>query len=413
MKKRVKYLFIFMLFLLTAFVQEKNTIEFTLHNPMGFQRTDEYITIELDRVKAKDENFNENSFIIVINEKEVPYQIETGSKGENLISFVTNFQPNETIKLLFEYGEKYNNGRNYKNRTYAEISVKTDYQFIDGKYSGGYFKSVNKVIVPSSHKDHDALFKYEGPGWESEKVGYRFYLDWRNTNDIFGKKVNDLVLKDVGITDLTSTDNDSYHTMQDWGMDIFKVGSSLGIGSTGTMIDNKVIKISSSDSVTCEISKNGPIKSEISTGYYGWNIGNKKIDLFSKLSITAGSRLTKHDILISGDIDNLVTGLAKYEGVNFLKSNDTEGWNYIALYGEQSLAKDNLGIAVIYEKENLIQHSEDQSSYIVKLKPTGQALTYYFCAAWEQELNGIKSEEEFLNYLNKLITEMNNPITFK
>ena len=53
--------------------------------------------------------------------------------------------------------------------------------------------------MPDEHTEiHLFSVGIKGPGWESDKVGYRFYLDWRNAADIFGKKVDTLVLQDVG-----------------------------------------------------------------------------------------------------------------------------------------------------------------------------------------------------------------------
>ena len=218
-----------------------------------------------------------------------------------------------------------------------------------------------------------------------------------------------MFLKNIGVTDTVAKD-DSYHNMQDWGMDIFKVGSSLGIGSIGMMIEQKVNMVSKTDSIYCEISKNGPVISEVKTNYFGWLVGNKKYNLESKLSIAAGSRLSKHSILIKDEPDNLVTGLAKYEGTKFIKSNNNNGWNFIALYGKQSLANDDLGIALFYNQKDLIELTEDNLSHIVKLKTNNGKLEYYFAAAWQQEPNGIKNQKEFEQYLSNTILELNNPI---
>ncbi len=136
--------------------------------------------------------------------------------------------------------------------------MKFNSSYKDKKFTDEPFQNFTKVVVPQIHTDHDALFKYEGPGWESEKVGYRFYLDWRNATDIFGKKTDELVLHKVGINDIVAKD-DSYHEMQEWGMDIFKVGNTLGIGSIGMMKNDSIDMVSKTDEIICEIKHNGPI----------------------------------------------------------------------------------------------------------------------------------------------------------
>jgi len=286
--------------------------------------------------------------------------------------------------------------------------------YIDGRFRGDKFVNVTKIKMPAIHTDHDALFKYEGPGWESEKVGYRFYLDWRNANDIFGKKVDQLLLANIGVHDTVAKD-DSYHEMQSWGMDIFKVGNSLGIGSIGMWYDNKVYMVSITDSIYCEITENGPILSSVKTNYFGWLVGEGKYNLTSTLSIAAGSRLTKCQLVISGKPDNIVTGLAKYEGTDFIRNNGNGEWAYISLYGNQTLVgpKDKLGIAVFYQRNAFLELTEDDLSYVVKLRPVNGRIEYYFCAAWDQEPNGIKDRNEFIQYLDDTLVQLNNPPVVK
>lgn len=403
--------FLYMLLFVPPFLfasEKSKTV--TLINQLNRDRIDAYVVINTTELKNADESFDSETLKIFDGVKEIQFQIEKNkSKGDQIILVVDiKSSGKKELKLVWGNDKK----SEFKNRTYAELAMKKPSSFDGKKFRGTTFYNVTKIKVPSVHTDHDALFKYEGPGWESEKVGYRFYLDWRNATDIFGKKVNRLVLKNVGIHDTLAQD-DSYHNMQDWGMDIFKVGNSLGIGSLGMMSNGKVVMVSKTDSIYCAISKNGPIKSEVKTNYYGWQVVDKKFNVESRFSIIAGSRLSKHAIVIDGEPENLVTGLAKYEGTSFLKSNNKKGWNYISLYGKQSLAGDDLGIALFYKQKDVIDLTEDNLSHIVKLKPTNGKLEYYFAAAWQQEFNGIKNKNEFEKFLNETIQELNNPIKVK
>ena len=108
-------------------------------------------------------------------------------------------------------------------KTYAEISISQGGEWIDGprghkEYNAGSsFKNIDSLHVPKEHTDHTWFIRYEGPGWENNQIGYRLYLDWRNAIDIFGKKVDSLVLPYVGQDGF-----DSYHDPADWGQDILK-----------------------------------------------------------------------------------------------------------------------------------------------------------------------------------------------
>jgi len=384
---------------------QQNTLQIRVKNPNNFSVHDAYFALNLDDL--------ENNFMVTDGNDLIPYQIEQNGFDRRTVGLVLNLKPNEEKVLSIIYGDEIKKPE-FNSRTNAELAMKPGNIYFDGKFRGNSFVNVTKIKVPSTHADHDALFKYEGPGWESEKVGYRFYLDWRNAMDIFGKKKDQLILANVGIHDTVAKD-DSYHSMQEWGMDIFKVGNSLGIGSIGMWHDGKVNMVSKTDSVFCEITKNGPIKSEVKTNYFGWKVGEKKFNLESKLSITAGSRLSKNEIVISNDPLNIVTGLAKYPGTQFFQNDIAGKWSYIALYGNQTLVSndDKLGIALFYKTKDLEELTEDDLSYVVKLKPVNGKIDYYFCAAWEQEQYAIKNQEEFKNYLQETQLLLNNPPTIE
>jgi len=401
MKKIIKHIAVFIVSIILIACSSKNDVTIKVTNPTNLNLKDAVVTTSL--------NSNSEYFSLTYDDNEIPYQI-IKSGDVNKIEFVTDLNPNE-VKVFHLKEIKPDQIKSFTPRTYAELSVKTGNVYIDKRFRGDKFVKVTHLKVPAIHTDHDALFKYEGPGWESEKVGYRFYLDWRNATDIFGKNKNQLILDQVGTHDTVAKD-DSYHSMQDWGMDIFKVGNSLGIGSIGMWANDKVNMVSKTDSIICSIPYTGPIEAKIITDYYGWQVGNKKYDLSSSLSIAAGSRLTKCEINISNTAENIVTGLAKYDKTELIKSNNKNGWNYLALYGNQTLVsdKDKLGIVVFYNSDQLIELSEDELSFIVKLKPDNGKITYYFAAAWEQEENGIKNIDEFKKYLEETVLYLNNPV---
>ncbi len=405
LKDLLKYFVILMILMLTGC--NKKDIKVYLKNPISLERIDEPVQISLEKIdKTGLDYFN---ISVYDGDSEIPFQIEDldMNKIPDHITLVLNFKSEEKKEIKI-----YNKSTqsSFKKRTQAELSRKFDYEFKNGKYSGGYFKNIDWIRVPDGHKDHDALFRYEGPGWESEKVGYRFYLDQRNRIDIFGKKVNDLVLQEIGLNDLEAKD-DSYHNMQWWGMDIFKVGNSLGLGSIAMRYNNKLYTVEETDSVYCYIESNGVLRSGVKTKYFGWQVGENKYYLESDFSIFAGSRMTRVSLIIDPVPPNICTGLAKAENTEYFESEDKlSKWQYIALYGKQSLAGDDLGIAIIFQRENLIQKSEDDLNYVINLNTKNGKLTYYFLAAWQQEVDGIKNIEEFKNYLENILLVLNNPI---
>ena len=284
-----KYFFLVLsVILILACSSEEEKREITLSNPLDENREAEYVEIDLSRLEGTPDDLSNLS--VSTGDSLIPFQ----SVGEDRIALATNFSPFEEkiVSIDFNGSESM---EAFEPGTYAEIAMKINYEKKDGKYSGGEFQTFDSVRVPNDHTDHNALFKYEGPGWESEKVGYRMYIDWRNRIDIFGKKTDELVLQDVGIDDRDAKD-DSYHEMQPWGMDILKVGNTLGIGTFAMKTDNGFQSVEKRDSVIVRVTENGPVKSNVKVNYYGWIIEDEKYDLEADLSITAGSRLTKSDL---------------------------------------------------------------------------------------------------------------------
>jgi hypothetical protein len=383
-------------------------ITLSVKNPAAFARQNAAIVLELGKIKSKAPEFNDKAFVVLHGSQELASQsIDRDNDGNtDEIVCLVDFAPNETKTLTVRYAKTGALARDYPKRTQAELSHKVRGKFVNRKYEGGAFQNVQALRVPPEHTDHSFFIRYEGPGWESDKVGYRFYLDWRNAIDIFGKKTPSMVLQNIGQDGF-----DSYHAMLDWGMDILKVGESLGLGSLAMWHEDKAHRVAQTDSVTCAIVANGAVYSQIQTKYFGWKIGNGSYHVISDLSITAGSRLSKHVVNVSGSPENLCTGIVKLDSTTMLMSPETSaGWVYLATYGKQSLANDNLGMAVLYRKNDLLKVTEDQHSLVVVLKPANGALTYYFLGAWEQEPNGINTAEAFAAYLEQTVAELNAPL---
>lgn len=403
-----KYLFslISLFVILIPEIDLAESFSVKLKNSLNIARPNEIVKINAESLIEKKPNFNFDSFTVYEDKKEIFFEkVLNKNTDKQEILLLISFEPGETKEIIFTDSVK--NKKTIK-LTKAYLGQKTGYEKKEGFFTGGYFKSVNQTKVPSGHFAHDALYQFEGPGWESEKVGYRLYLDERNRTDIFGKKISGLFLDITGKNDLVSDGNESYQKMLDWGRDIFKVGNSLGIGSIATFYNNKVVTVTEIDSTLCMIF-DGNLVSEVETTHYGWNL-DKKYNVTTRYSIKANSRITEVNVLPDKGIENLCTGLAKHENTEFIVSKEDKDWGYISIWGVQTLENDNLGIAVFYSKSSLVEISGDDLSHFVILKLRDKKLTYYFTAAWEQERGGIKSKEEFLKYLDDELIKLNNPI---
>ncbi len=380
-------------------------LKIQLINPLPVSREDELILIPVSSLLQRNPAFDKTNFWIKSAGDTIPYEITSG----NEIALVLNFTLNEEKELVFLEGRVSNS--NLRKRTQAYLGKKLNYKYADKYYTGGEYVVVVEDKVPADHFPHNGLYQYEGPGWESERVAYRFYLDERNRTDIFGKKTENLIVDKIGKNDLISDGKESYTKMNEWGEDIFKVGSSLGMGSLAAEVNGKIMTISKCDSILCHINNHQSF-STVTTDYYGWLIDNDAVNISVTHSINAGNRLTKVSASLSKNIPYLVTGLAKSDKTEYFQSEKENGstWGYIAIWGKQALSGDELGLCIFYQEDRLYSIAEDELNRIVKLKLPKNEIIYYFGAAWIQEPNGIKTKEDFTKYLNKTRRLLSYPI---
>jgi hypothetical protein len=267
------------------------------------------------------------------------------------------------------------------------------------EYVGGTFENVRALTPPPQYTDHGNFIRYEGPGIESDGVAYRVYLDWRNGFDIFGKKVTRPVLQDIG-----QDGYDSYHEMADWGMDILKVGESLGTGGFGFWTGTRVALVSKVKEWHATITENGNVYSSFQIQYRGWKIHRKTVDLTADLSMTAGSRLVRTRLRLSEDLPNLAVGIVKHPGTELIQGpTDITGraYTYVGSWGRQSLNNDMLGMAILFKRASRTSQKEDTANYVSVVTPAGRRFEYYFLAAWAGEPGGVQTKEDFVRYLDE------------
>ena len=344
----------------------------------------------------------------------IPSQaIDTDGDGDkDGLLAIADFAAAETKRITVVAGARASSAPPQLTR--AEISHKVGGEWKPRKdkpelkeYVGGTFQNVRELVPPPEHTDHSSFIRYEGPGIESDKVAYRVYLDWRNGFDIFGKKVATPILPRVG-----QDGYESYHHMADWGMDILKVGQSLGAGGFGFWDGKKVELVSKVDGWKTNVTEDGGLYSSFRIVYRGWKVNDEQIDVNADFSMTAGSRAVRVRLSLSRDLPNLAIGLVKHPGTELL-AGPTEltgtGYTYAASYGKQSLNGDLLGMAVLFQNGSREAQKEDAASYVSVMKPAGKALDYYFLAAWQGEPGGIQNKEEFRAYLDREIERLTMP----
>lgn len=292
--------------------------------------------------------------------------------------------------------------------TYAELSKKVKGKWEDSVYTGGEFKNVTRFNSPNQLTDHSYFLRYEGPGWENQQVAYRLYLDWRNAIDIFGKKTTAMVLQDVG------KDNyDSYHQDAQWGLDILKVGNALGIGSYARHAEGVTHHFKKVKNTQVKI-ENKQDNSTINIDYKNWETAGFKTNLSAAISIDNQDITFKVQLKSSTPATGLCTGIKVFDQAPVFQKKGTK-WAYIATYGPQTLVNDSqqLGMVIFYQLNQLKELKKTQDDHLVIFKDNSQNVVYYAGAAWDQQVNGIKTKKEFENFINRKLNQLDNPLFSK
>ncbi|MEN8229164.1 MAG: DUF4861 family protein [Bacteroidota bacterium] len=247
-------------------------------------------------------------------------------------------------------------------------------------------------------------FQMEGPAWENDMVGFRNYMDQRNGMDIFGKRTRVMVLDSVGVAG-----RQSYHDPDQWGMDVLKVGTSLGAGAIGYMLNDSIYRVGDNGSGSYDLQFEGSQRSRFNLSYTNWNVQDSLLEVSHQIEIVAGRHYYQSSVTYSGsDLSlDLVPGIVnmKSDTLYVLTLNDY----YTGFITHDYQAEDTtlMAMAIMVPTGYLKAHGETKRSgpgvtqtyYAVLDAQPDQPIPYRFYALWEKEDPRWASLEEITDFL--------------
>ncbi|NQZ89853.1 MAG: glycoside hydrolase family 88 protein [Colwellia sp.] len=381
-----------------------------LTNPSNFKRIDETVVFSFNELGVSENSVknlvvNHNSTIID------SQLIDQDSDGVNdAILLMADFAAAESKQLTISQSTTKNTA--LKKRSQAEVAIKTAGNWQGKEYIGGEFINVNELTTPPQYTDHSKFIRYEGPGIESDKIGYRVYLDWRNGFDIFGKTQHNLALHNIGLDGYQS-----YHQPADWGMDILKVGKSPGLGGYGYWDGKKIHGVADVEERSVKVNSNGALQSSLTLNYKNWKVADLQTDLDAKLTMQAGSRLVHVELSSSQKkLRNLTASIVKHPKAELLTGSldiSVHAWSYIATWGPQSVEGENLGMFLLFKRKPHKTLTEDKNSIVSVFNLADGKLDYYFGATWGKEVDGINTKEQFVEYVEQEVEKLSKPLRVK
>ena len=178
--------------------------------------------------------------------------------------------------------------------------------------------------------------RFDDFAWESDRIAHRMFgkalETWKEEPltssgvDVWIKRTRSLIVNDMYRTA-------DYFDTNGPAQDDYRVGKSRGCGGLGVWKDGKLYV--SKNWRSYKIITTGPIRSEFELTYDAWDAGGRKISETKRISIDAGSNLSRVKSTFSSDDKSplqIGVGLAERPGANVVLSTDTrllDPWSII------------------------------------------------------------------------------------
>jgi len=299
--------------------------------------------------------------------------------------------------------------------------------------------------VPERHDDF---------AWENDRIAHRMFgkalETWQEEPltssgvDVWVKRTRHLVV------------NDMYHTMDLFNIngpaqDDYRVGKTRGCGGLGVWQDGKLYV--SKNWRTCKIITTGPIRSEFELTYDAWDAGGRKISETKRISIDAGSNMSRVESAFGSDNKSpliIGVGLAERPGENVIVSdgspmidswqsstakglavqNQNEGW--MTYWQPQDFAKGITAVAIVLPKGSVQSFTNDNPNLpasafkapahtikegqpairdLLAITPAevGKPLVYYLGAGWS-ESGDFLDAKSWTDYVRRFAERRDAPL---
>lgn len=401
------------------------TLSFDLENPSDQPRNSALVLLTRSAIQEKSKEKLSPYYKVLLNDKVVVSQFDDLDKDgqwDELV-FLHDFKAGEKITIHLEGTEKPD----------SVIATPRAHVRHKRKLEGPEFgPSLERDSIDGTQKPTDFTkqklppFLTEGPAWENDKVGFRLYFDVRNGKDIWGKLTPDMVLDQVG-TDTTK----SYHNPDSWGMDLLKVGGSLGAGALALFVpdlDGKdsLIRVGGSHigKTVYEQIADGPVRAIFRMHYNNWKLhpAVSPVSITEEIQIWGGQLFYESSVTVRQlpKQAQLVTGIVNLHDAE--KKELQQGTAHaVYTHNIQSENKDALGMAIVLSENELSEFAvskntatDIKNTYLVKMKTSeNQAVRFRFYAAWEKSYPAYAKAIEFEEFLNKELLQFQQPLIIR
>ncbi len=345
-----------------------------ISNPITVNRKEEVVAIRWDDILTKYPALDTANFKIVniLTKKEVPWQLEfKGDKNIQNLLIQLDIAANSSEKFGIQKGKS------------TPITSKTY-----GRY------------VPERKDDF---------AWENDKIAHRMYgkgleqspKEMAYGMDVWVKRTDKLILNE-------RYERGEYHIDHGDGMDYYHVGYTLGSGDIAPYVHDSVYY--SKNYRRWKILDNGPLRTTFILDYDDWNVDGMKVRVAKRISIDAGSQLSRVEAQFSIPEKSalpVVIGIAKREEPGVMLLDEQQG---LMAYWEPQFGVDGItGVGSVLMTPAIKIKTTNGQILMQTIAKNDNPIIYYTGAAWNKA-NEITSSKSWFDYIQSFRTRLLNPV---
>lgn len=344
-------------------------------NSTSFDRNGEMVEVPVKDLKLC---FHGKTYVLTNEQnEEVAYQlINDGGKEPKSLIFLADVKANSTSIYTLAKG------------TPSEVASKTSARF-----------------VPERKDDF---------AWENDLAAYRMYgpaLAKENPSngvDLWLKRTTELVVDSFYYNELNK--GMSYHVDHGKGLDLYKVGHTLGCGGISPFVNDSLYVGKYYNSF--EVLENGPLRSTFTLSYDAINAGKNTYKQTITISTVAGGLLNKAVVRLEGDAQDmkLAGGIFLHDGSGILSKDEANGW---IAYAENAISDAQVPsgrnyVAVLIPSAIDVKQDNVHALAMADYK-VGEEFTYYFGGGWSKW--GFETDQDWVDAVAKFANSIQNPLS--
>lgn len=253
--------------------------------------------------------------------------------------------------------------------------------------------------------------RYDDYAWENNKVAYRLYGPALETSpeklitpgiDVWVKCTDKLVI------DEWYAKGDYHHNYGD-GMDCYKVGRTLGGGSSVPFIDGQLFLLPHNYQ-TCKTLDNGPIRTSVELIYAPFAIDDTRTVALKKIiTLDANQHFNRMECIYTGEFTDIpvAAGFVRHD----VKQTAT-GEDWVAICEPASDSKDpvrdgDIYGTVIWSDADIFSDTAGHALAVKQVQPN-EKLVYYAGTGWSQ--GGVDDMDAWVEQVNDVKAAIETPL---